>query len=149
MPEEFIWKLLAGNVRDNLDPFSEYDEATLNGALRAAGLHSLPESHFTYLDNVSITSDTKSSTSSHTKVALDFQVTLDTKVEAGGANFSLGQRYVIHWIIIDIIFIPLPTDRSSLLLVQLFIKARFCFSTKVRTVVCDLRIDYWNLYVIH
>lgn len=80
-------------MRDNLDPFSEYDEATLNGALRAAGLHSLTDS---YMDDVSILSDTESTSSSHTKVTVGFQVTLDSEVEAGGANFSLGQRYVTY-----------------------------------------------------
>lgn len=86
-------------MRDNLDPFSEHEEATLNDALRAAGLHSLADSRPTFpanVDEVSLSSDTESFSSSHTQVSIDFLVTLDTKVEAGGANFSVGQRSVIQ-----------------------------------------------------
>jgi ABC-type multidrug transport system fused ATPase/permease subunit len=55
-------------LRQNLDPFDEYDDATLNDALRAAGLFSLQgENRFS----------------------------LDSPVSAGGGNFSIGQRQIL------------------------------------------------------
>ena len=61
-------ELLIGTLRQNLDPFDEYDDATLNDALRAAGLFSLQgESRFS----------------------------LDSPVSAGGGNFSIGQRQIL------------------------------------------------------
>ncbi|PCH35560.1 multidrug resistance-associated ABC transporter [Wolfiporia cocos MD-104 SS10] len=66
MPE-----LLSGTLRENLDPFGEYDDATLNDALRSAGLFSLQsEMH-------------------------EGRITLDTHVESGGSNFSVGQRQIL------------------------------------------------------
>jgi ABC-type multidrug transport system fused ATPase/permease subunit len=62
--------LLAGTVRENLDPFGEHDDATLNDALRSAGLFRLQNEG----DPAAIT--------------------LDSDVDAGGANFSHGQRQV-------------------------------------------------------
>lgn len=79
-------------MRDNLDLFSEYDDATLNDALRSAGLYTLSASRgesSTDLTEASVSNDRESVTSK-----VGSKVTLDTRVEAGGANFSLGQRYV-------------------------------------------------------
>ncbi|KAI0068098.1 P-loop containing nucleoside triphosphate hydrolase protein [Artomyces pyxidatus] len=66
MPE-----LLSGTLRENLDPFGEYDDATLNNALRAAGLFSLQV-------------DTD-----------DSRVTLDSAISGGGSNLSTGQRQIL------------------------------------------------------
>ncbi|KAI0068093.1 P-loop containing nucleoside triphosphate hydrolase protein, partial [Artomyces pyxidatus] len=66
MPE-----LLSGTLRDNLDPFGQYEDATLNGALRAAGLFSLQT------DNE------------------DNRITLDTDISSGGGNLSVGQRQIL------------------------------------------------------
>lgn len=66
-------ELLSGTLRQNLDPFGQHDDATLNDALRAAGLMSLQED-----------------------VSLDDRVTLDTMVSSGGANLSIGERQVRH-----------------------------------------------------
>ncbi|KAI0066584.1 hypothetical protein BV25DRAFT_1868241 [Artomyces pyxidatus] len=66
MPE-----LLSGTLRENLDPFGQYDDATLNGALRAAGLFSLQ------VDND------------------DNRVTLDSAISGGGGNLSVGQRQIL------------------------------------------------------
>ncbi|KAF7440791.1 hypothetical protein PC9H_001139 [Pleurotus ostreatus] len=63
--------LLSGPLRHNLDPFSQYDDAVLNGALRAAGLFSLQ-------------SDEDES-----------RITLDTMLGSGGNNLSVGQRQII------------------------------------------------------
>ncbi|KAK7439769.1 hypothetical protein VKT23_017344 [Stygiomarasmius scandens] len=67
MPE-----LISGTLRQNLDPFSEHDDFTLNNALRSAGLSALQE---------------------HVKD--EDKITLDTAVSGGGNNFSLGQRQII------------------------------------------------------
>lgn len=64
-------ELMSGTLRQNLDPFEEHDDATLNDCLRSAGLYSLQSE-----------SDSD-------------RITLDTVVASGGSNFSLGQRQII------------------------------------------------------
>ncbi|KAI9449923.1 hypothetical protein BJY52DRAFT_1192187 [Lactarius psammicola] len=66
-----IPELLSGSLRENLDPFSQYDDATLNGALRASGLFSLQ-------------SDDE-----------DGRITLDSQIASGGGNLSVGQRQIL------------------------------------------------------
>ncbi|KAH8990840.1 hypothetical protein EDB92DRAFT_1935217 [Lactarius akahatsu] len=63
-------ELLSGSLRKNLDPFSQYDDAMLNGALRASGLFSLQ-------------SDEES------------RLTLDSQIASGGGNLSVGQRQIL------------------------------------------------------
>ncbi|KII86823.1 hypothetical protein PLICRDRAFT_700101 [Plicaturopsis crispa FD-325 SS-3] len=65
-----IPELLSGSLRQNLDPFSQYDDATLNDALRSAGLNSLQDDD-------------------------QDRITLDTTVSGGGGNLSVGQRQII------------------------------------------------------
>ncbi|KAJ3544544.1 hypothetical protein NMY22_g2754 [Coprinellus aureogranulatus] len=64
-------ELLSGTLRHNLDPFDEYDDATLNDALRASGLYS---------------SENESS---------ETRFTLDSNIASGGSNVSVGQRQII------------------------------------------------------
>jgi ABC-type multidrug transport system fused ATPase/permease subunit len=64
-------ELLAGPLRQNLDPFEQYDDATLNDALRAAGLFSLQGE----VD--------------------EGRITLDSPISAGGSNLSVGQRQIL------------------------------------------------------
>ncbi|CAE6498063.1 unnamed protein product, partial [Rhizoctonia solani] len=64
-------ELMSGTVRQNLDPFDEYDDAVLNAALRSAGL-----------DTVQSEDD-------------EGYIGLDSGVSAGGGNFSLGQRQIL------------------------------------------------------
>ncbi|KAK7041927.1 hypothetical protein VNI00_008909 [Paramarasmius palmivorus] len=64
-------ELFNGTLRQNLDPFEEYDDATLNDALRAAGLQS-------------VQTETEEN-----------RLTLDTTVSSGGANMSVGQRQIL------------------------------------------------------
>ncbi|KAG8845530.1 hypothetical protein FRB91_001696 [Serendipita sp. 411] len=64
-------ELLSGSVRDNLDPFGEYDDAVLNDALRASGLNHVQAEE------------------------ADEMITLDSSVSSGGSNFSLGQRQIL------------------------------------------------------
>ncbi|EUC62278.1 small GTPase family Ras-related nuclear family (Ran)/TC4 protein, partial [Rhizoctonia solani AG-3 Rhs1AP] len=62
---------LLAMLRQNLDPFDEYDDAVLNAALSSAGL-----------DAVQSEGD-------------DNYIGLDSGVSAGGGNFSLGQRQIL------------------------------------------------------
>ncbi|KAF8799457.1 multidrug resistance-associated ABC transporter [Phlegmacium glaucopus] len=64
-------ELLSGTLRRNLDPFEEHDDATLNDALRAAGLFSLQEE------------------------MEEARLTLDSNMASGGGNLSVGQRQII------------------------------------------------------
>lgn len=64
-------ELLSGTLRQNLDPFSMYDDAVLNDALRAAGLFSLQ-------------SETD-----------EGRITLDSQISSGGSNLSVGQRQIL------------------------------------------------------
>ncbi|KAI0753304.1 P-loop containing nucleoside triphosphate hydrolase protein [Daedaleopsis nitida] len=66
-----IPELLSGSLRENLDPFGEHDDATLNDVLHAAGLFSLQEE------------------TDHARI------TLDTPIAGGGSNLSVGQRQII------------------------------------------------------
>ncbi|TCD69030.1 hypothetical protein EIP91_009093 [Steccherinum ochraceum] len=64
-------ELLSGTLRQNLDPFDEYDDAVLHDSLRAAGLYSLQQ---------------------HEGEA---RLTLDTAIASGGGNLSVGQRQIL------------------------------------------------------
>ncbi|KAH9911177.1 P-loop containing nucleoside triphosphate hydrolase protein [Epithele typhae] len=64
-------ELLSGTLRQNLDPFSEHDDAVLNDALRSAGLFSLQDE------------------GDHSRI------TLDSEIAGGGANLSVGQRQIL------------------------------------------------------
>ena len=58
-------------MRQNLDPFSQYDDAVLNDALRAAGLFSLQNE------------------------TDEGRITLDSPISSGGSNLSVGQRQIL------------------------------------------------------
>ncbi|KAF9811113.1 hypothetical protein IEO21_06662 [Rhodonia placenta] len=64
-------ELLSGTLRQNLDPFEEFDDAALNDALRSAGLFSLQKD----MD--------------------EGQITLDTQIASGGNNLSFGQKQIL------------------------------------------------------
>ncbi|TDL13954.1 hypothetical protein BD410DRAFT_757430 [Rickenella mellea] len=64
-------ELLSASVRHNLDPFGEHDDATLNNALRSAGLFSFQKD-----DD-------------------DVRITLESSISSGGANLSVGQRQIL------------------------------------------------------
>ncbi|KAJ3501228.1 hypothetical protein NLJ89_g9435 [Agrocybe chaxingu] len=63
-------EMLSGTLRQNLDPFDQYDDAQLNDALRASGLNSTSKEASHYL-------------------------TLDSVISSGGDNLSIGQRQVL------------------------------------------------------
>ncbi|KAI4529011.1 P-loop containing nucleoside triphosphate hydrolase protein [Schizophyllum commune Loenen D] len=64
-------ELLSGTLRQNLDPFDQYDDATLNDALRSAGLFALQSE----MD--------------------EGRITLDSAISSGGSNLSVGQRQIL------------------------------------------------------
>ncbi|KAJ7198849.1 P-loop containing nucleoside triphosphate hydrolase protein, partial [Mycena pura] len=64
-------ELLVGTVRTNVDILSQFDDVTLNAALRAAGLSALQEN------------------------MEEGKLTLDSEIAAGGNNLSVGQRQII------------------------------------------------------
>ncbi|KAF5311665.1 hypothetical protein D9611_009497 [Ephemerocybe angulata] len=64
-------ELLSGTLRYNLDPFGEYDDATLNAALQTSGFYA---------------SDTD---------AGEGRLNLDSNIAGGGANISVGQRQIV------------------------------------------------------
>ncbi|KAH7915135.1 hypothetical protein BJ138DRAFT_1170143 [Hygrophoropsis aurantiaca] len=66
-----IPELLAGTLRQNLDPFDQHDDAILNDALRAAGLFAVQDE-----------SD-------------DGRLTLESAISSGGGNLSVGQRQIL------------------------------------------------------
>ncbi|KAJ7778321.1 hypothetical protein B0H16DRAFT_1711830 [Mycena metata] len=66
-----IPELLTGSLRKNLDVFEQYDDATLNSALRAAGLFALQRE----MD--------------------EGKITLDSEISSGGGNLSVGQRQIL------------------------------------------------------
>lgn len=64
-------ELLSGTLRQNLDVFGQHDDATLNDALRAAGLFSLQ----------SLTDENR--------------LTVESQIARAGGNLSVGQRQII------------------------------------------------------
>ncbi|KZS93246.1 P-loop containing nucleoside triphosphate hydrolase protein [Sistotremastrum niveocremeum HHB9708] len=64
-------ELITGTLRQNLDPFSDHDDAVLNDALHAAGLTNLQDE-----------SD-------------EGRITLETTIASGGSNLSVGQRQIL------------------------------------------------------
>ncbi|KAH7907314.1 P-loop containing nucleoside triphosphate hydrolase protein, partial [Hygrophoropsis aurantiaca] len=64
-------ELLTGTLRQNLDPFDQYDDAVLNSALRSAGLFELHDDE----DGA--------------------RLTLESDISSGGSNLSVGQRQIL------------------------------------------------------
>ncbi|KAF8904793.1 hypothetical protein CPB84DRAFT_1772829 [Gymnopilus junonius] len=60
-----------GTLRKNLDPFEQHDDATLNDALRSAGLFSLQDEEG------------------------EARITLDSNIYSGGSNLSVGEKQII------------------------------------------------------
>uniref|UniRef100_A0A8H8CG88 P-loop containing nucleoside triphosphate hydrolase protein n=1 Tax=Psilocybe cubensis TaxID=181762 RepID=A0A8H8CG88_PSICU len=64
-------ELITGSLRQNLDPFEQYDDATLYEALRSAGLFSIRNE------------------------GADRTISLDNQVSMGGGNLSVGERQIV------------------------------------------------------
>lgn len=93
-------ELMHGTLRENLDPFSQHDDALLNDALRSAGLYRMKE--FTDSSAETVHDAESSLLANNSKTVAEpepsneeVEIGLDTMVESGGTNFSLGQRQII------------------------------------------------------
>ncbi|KAG7097474.1 hypothetical protein E1B28_004817 [Marasmius oreades] len=82
IPQEPI--LFSGDLRSNLDPFGQYDDAVLWDALRRSWL----------LDTAKTDRLSFSSASTVYEVSPN-RLTLDSKIEEGGCNLSVGQRSLV------------------------------------------------------
>ncbi|THU91650.1 ATP-binding cassette transporter [Dendrothele bispora CBS 962.96] len=80
-------ELLSGTLRYNLDPFDQHDDATLNDALKAAGLNSLQQQQ-------GLDSDTGGDGDSDNREE-EVRLNLDTSISSGGTNLSVGQRQIL------------------------------------------------------
>ncbi|AEO64822.1 uncharacterized protein THITE_2142625 [Thermothielavioides terrestris NRRL 8126] len=83
--------LFRGTVRSNLDPFGRKSDLELWGALRAAGLLDDGDKES---EDVSLV-DEGTGDGEEEKGRQKNRITLETVVEADGANFSLGQRQLM------------------------------------------------------
>ncbi|KAJ7695669.1 hypothetical protein B0H17DRAFT_1158809 [Mycena rosella] len=85
--------LFSGTLRDNLDPFGEYEDSACMNVLQRVHLVSQSPSQ----NNTRPPSTVYDDSSSATSTAIDAKtaISLDTQVSAGGNNFSLGQRQLI------------------------------------------------------
>ncbi|KAF8211386.1 multidrug resistance-associated ABC transporter [Mycena galopus ATCC 62051] len=102
IPQDAV--LFSGTIRDNLDPFDEYEDAELEGALSRVHLltrsayqsqrTSTRESPVAELEAEGEVASA-SGVSSVTEIDPKPVISLDTMVSAEGANFSHGQRQLI------------------------------------------------------
>ena len=89
-------ELMHGTLRTNLDPFEQYDDASLNDALRVAGLFDIRDTIMT--SKTTVEGDACATEEAGASDADDHKqtkISLDTMVESSGSNFSLGQRQII------------------------------------------------------
>ncbi|KAH8108752.1 P-loop containing nucleoside triphosphate hydrolase protein [Phellopilus nigrolimitatus] len=95
-------ELINGTLRENLDPLEQLDDASLNDALRAAGFFDMKESVSKQHDSQQEQTDQPSRNETGAEgdpdgaeTNVNARIGLDTMVESGGTNFSLGQRQII------------------------------------------------------
>lgn len=86
-------ELINGTLRENLDPFGQHDDATLNDALSASGFFSIKDMVTSQQPANGKHSNSAARNSSEAEQTT--KIGLDTMVESGGTNFSLGQRQII------------------------------------------------------
>lgn len=90
-------ELLRGTLRENLDPFHQHEDVELNDALRAAGLftHDAQEEQIQAGPSANPSPFETSGIADNTSGISKEKIGLDTDVDSGGTNFSLGQRQII------------------------------------------------------
>ncbi|KAH8113755.1 P-loop containing nucleoside triphosphate hydrolase protein [Phellopilus nigrolimitatus] len=95
-------ELIHGILRENLDPWGYLDDASLNDALRAAGFFDVKESVSKQYDSQQEQVDQTNQNSTdaegnpdNAQTNANAKIGLDTVVESGGTNFSMGQRQII------------------------------------------------------
>ena len=88
-------ELINGSLRENLDPLQLHDDATLYDALNASGFYNIKDLEKKHHEpGASATQALADLPEDHNNES-DSKVDLDTMVESGGTNFSLGQRQII------------------------------------------------------
>lgn len=87
-------ELLHGTLRQNLDPFGQHDDATLNRALQSAGLYEVQNSQQASASEQSNAGQENAENGAGVQPTVG-NVGLDTLVESGGTNVSVGQRQII------------------------------------------------------
>ncbi|KAH9480783.1 ATP-binding cassette transporter abc4 [Psilocybe cubensis] len=108
----------SGTLRRNLDPFGENDDATLNNALRAAGLFSLEAEEE------------------------GGRITLDSNISSAGGNLSVGQRQIIalaRAIVRNSKLLILDEDHKTDLIIQSSLRNQLGADVTVLTVAHRLR----------
>ncbi|KZT42309.1 P-loop containing nucleoside triphosphate hydrolase protein [Sistotremastrum suecicum HHB10207 ss-3] len=91
-------ELLAGTLRENLDPFGDHDDALLNEVLNAAGLNRTQTSNATAGPSTGAPQRAnvgEAPVDNAGKSGESGTIGLDTEVASGGSNFSQGQRQII------------------------------------------------------
>lgn len=91
-------ELLPGSIRDNIDPFHSFDDGALNDALRAAGFFDVATIHHEKTGGSSEVRSNGASSSASPAPKVDrqeYKLTLDSEVQGGGLNLSVGQRQII------------------------------------------------------
>lgn len=92
-------ELMHGTLRENLDPLGQHDDALLNDALRSAGLYRMNGFSGSSADEVHDADNSLHAGNSKTGITSEenskAHIGLETMIESGGTNFSLGQRQII------------------------------------------------------
>ena len=94
-------ELIHGSLRENLDPLQLHDDATLYDALNSSGFYSIKDletkqgESSTSTTHATHDAPAEGSTEHRIEHESESKVDLDTMVESGGTNFSLGQRQII------------------------------------------------------
>lgn len=100
IPQDAV--LFSGTIRENLDPFNEYNDEEMLEALQAVHLRTtdtpapsrVPSGM--RLSALAEEEDRGASKAASTVVStMQSKVTLDTEVASGGSNFSQGQRQLL------------------------------------------------------
>lgn len=88
-------ELIHGTLRENLDPFGQHDDAMLYDALNASGFFSIKDLATNPQPSGSEDANGSSEVQNGAGSDKSGKIGLDTMVESGGTNFSLGQRQII------------------------------------------------------